>query len=115
MSDDTARPTDGFRFTQPILLPSRHWYFLHLLGHVIALSHGRAIGDRYVPAFDVGELVEIDGLPFEARNPRPDRNVGHRIVVGNEFMVGKPTIEDAIEAHGFFEIARLGIGRLTLV
>jgi len=30
------------------------------------------------------EVVQVDGLPFEARDPRPDRDVGDGIVAGDE-------------------------------
>src|SRR5215472_8126542 len=50
--------------------------------HFVALLHRRALGDRNVPALDVRILIEVDGLPFEPRHPRPDGDVGNRILVG---------------------------------
>src|SRR4051794_34512716 len=56
----------------------------HVLRHSIALLHRRPVGDGHIPAFHVGVLVHVDGLPLEARDPRPDRDVGDRIGVGDE-------------------------------
>ena len=62
-------------------------------GDVVALDHGRAGGDRGVPAGDVGEALRIDLLPFETGRPWPDRNIGDRIVAGNVFDVGEAAVE----------------------
>src|SRR3954451_13690696 len=63
---------------------SGHRNFADVLGHLVALLHGRALGDGRVPAFHVRILVEIDGLPFVARHPRPDRDVGDGVAVRDE-------------------------------
>src|ERR1700704_3885661 len=47
-----------------------------VLRHLVALLNRRPLGDGRVPALHVGILVEIDGLPFVARHPRPDGDVG---------------------------------------
>src|ERR1700680_4703460 len=65
----------------------------HVLRHLVALLNRRALGDGGVPAFHVRILVEIDGLPFVARDPRPDRDIGNRITVGDELVAGEPAVE----------------------
>ena len=65
---------------------------------MVALLHGRAVGDRDVPALDVGILVEVDGLPLVARDPRPGRDVGDRVVARHVLVVLELLVEHAIEA-----------------
>ena len=59
---------------------SRHRNFTDVLRHLIASLHGRAPGDSRVPALHVRIGVEIDSLPFVARDPWPDGDVGDGVV-----------------------------------
>src|SRR3954453_16455503 len=45
-------------------LGSRHWDFLHLLRHMIAALDRRTVGNRHIPALDVGILIEVASLPL---------------------------------------------------
>ena len=80
-----------------------------------SLSAWRGAWRWRVPALDVRIAVEIDGLPFVARHPRPDRDVGDRIGVGDQFVVGKPPVEHAIEPVRLLQIAFLRIRRLARI
>src|SRR5262245_66357899 len=53
----------------------RDWDLADVLRDLVALLGRRPLGDRQIPAFDVGVLVHVDGLPLEPRDPRPDRDV----------------------------------------
>src|SRR6185437_6120800 len=97
------------------LPPRRHRDRAHVLGHLVALLHSRPRSDGLVPALDVGILLHVDGLPLEARDPRPDRDVGNRVIVGDEFAAFEARVEHLIEPVSFLEIAFLGVGRLALV
>src|SRR5579871_1538491 len=68
----------------------RHRDRPHILRHLVALLHRRTLGDGAIPAFDVGIFVQIHRLPFEARDPGPDRDIGDGIVVGNVFVGREP-------------------------
>src|SRR6202023_2014617 len=83
-----------------------------ILRHLVALLRCRALGDCDIPAFHVWILVEIDGLPFVARHPRPDRDIRDRIIIGHVFMIGEPPVEHAVEPVRLFQIALLGVRRL---
>src|SRR3954462_4717801 len=85
------------------------------LGNVVTPLNGRTPGDRLVPALHIRVLFEIDCLPFEARDPGPDRDVGDRVVVRHEFALGQAAVEDAVETMRLLGEALFGIGRLTLV
>src|SRR6266508_6362364 len=107
-------PTESV--AQPSIYPSRRdRHLAHVLRHLVALLHGRAFGDGRVPPLHVGILVEIDGLPFVARDPRPDRDVGDRILIGDELAAREPAVEHAVEAVRLFQITFLRVGRLALV
>src|SRR4051794_32111267 len=95
--------------------PSRHRDVGHLFRHVVTLLDGRPLGDGQVPPLHVGVLVEVDRLPLEAGYPRPYRNVGDGIIVGDEFAVGEAPVEHAVEPVRLLEVALLRIGRLALV
>src|SRR5436309_12841570 len=82
---------------------------------MIATLDRRPSRDRDIPAFHVRILIEIDGLPLVARDPRPDRDVGNRIFVRYELAVGEPTVQHAVEAVRLLEVTLLGIRRLSLV
>src|SRR3981189_191607 len=69
---------------------SGHRNLADVLRHLVALLDRRPLGDGGVPALHVRKRVEVDGLPFVARDPRPDRDVGNGIVVGDEFAIGEP-------------------------
>src|SRR5947207_5644278 len=71
-------------------------HFADVLGNLVAPLHRRSRGDRQVPALHIGVLVHVDRLPLEARDPRPDRNVGDRIVVRHVRAVGEAPVEHAI-------------------
>src|SRR5439155_10794682 len=86
-----------------------------VLWHFIALLHRRSVGNRRVPPLDVGVLVEIDGLPFVARYPRPDSNIGNGVTIGDELAVREPAVEYAVEPVRLLEKTFLRIGRLALV
>src|SRR3977135_291551 len=94
---------------------SGHRDFADVLRHLVALLNRWPLGDGRVPALHVGILIEIDGLPFEARHPRPGGDIGDRIIVGDEFAVGEPLVEYAIEPLRLFEITLLGVWGLALV
>src|SRR5947209_17973407 len=96
-------------------LPLRYRYLADVLGHLVAFLHSGAFGDRHIPAFDIGVLIEIDGLPFVARHPRPDRDIGNRVTVRDEFPPGKSAVEHAVEPVRLLEIALLSVGRLARV
>src|SRR5262245_48044817 len=93
---------------------SRHRNFADVLRHLVAPLRRRALGDRHVPALHVGILVHVDRLPFESRDPRPDRDVGDRIGVGHELSVGQPAVEHAIEPMRLLEVALLSVRRFSL-
>src|SRR6476659_4758553 len=67
--------------------PSGHWNLADVLRHLVALLDRRALGDGGVPALHVRKRVEIDRLPFIARDPRPDGDVGDGIAVGDDVPV----------------------------
>src|ERR1043165_9527904 len=60
-----------------------------VLGNLVAFLHGRPRGDREIPALHVRILVHVYRLPLETRNPRPDRDVGDRVVVRHVLMLGE--------------------------
>src|SRR6185312_2506389 len=77
-----------YRGNERIAVPpasGRHRDRAHVLRHLVAALHRGTRGDGLVPALHVRILLEVDGLPLEARDPRPDGNVGDRIIVGDEF------------------------------
>src|SRR5580704_4038513 len=86
---------------------SRHRNFANILRHLIAPLHGGAPGDNRVPALHVRIGIEIDSLPFVARDPWPDGDVGDGVVIGDEFVLGEPAVEHAVEPMRLFEVAVL--------
>src|SRR5262245_40648263 len=58
----------------------RDRYLADVLRHLVALLRRRLLGDGQIPALDVWILVQVDGLPLVAGDPRPDRDVGDGIV-----------------------------------
>src|SRR5215472_5026324 len=81
----------------------RYWNLADVLGHFVALLNRRPFGNARVPPRHVGILLEIDGLPLVARDPRPDGNIGDGIIVGDEFAPCEPAVEHAIEPPRFLE------------
>src|SRR5262245_20920201 len=61
-----------------------HRHRTHVLRHLVTLLNCRTHRDGFVPAFHVWILLHVNGLPFEARDPRPDRNVGNGILIDDE-------------------------------
>jgi hypothetical protein len=49
--------------------------------------------------------VQIHSLPFVARDPRPDGDVGDGVVVSDEFVLGEPAVEHAVEPMRLLEVA----------
>src|SRR3954469_25419294 len=93
----------------------RHRYVSHILRHLVAPLHGRTVGNRHVPALDLGVFFEIDGLPFVTRDPGPDGDVGNRIVAGDELAALQSAVEHAVEAMRLLEEALFRLRRLALV
>src|SRR4026208_2501210 len=93
----------------------RHRHRPHIFRDPVALLHSRASRDGLIPALDVGVLLHVDGLPFEARDPGPDSDVGDRILIGNELAAFKPRIEHLVETLTFLQVALLGVGALPLL
>jgi hypothetical protein len=98
-----------------MLIHSRHRNFTDVPRHLIAPLHGGAPGDNRVPTLHVRIGVEIDSLPFVARDPWPDGDVGNGVVIGYKFVLGEPAVEHAVEPMRLFEIALFGVGRLPLL
>src|SRR5215813_11265201 len=68
---------------------SSRWYrdLADILRHFVALLHRRPLGNGRVPPLDVGILAQVDRLPFIARHPRPNGDIGDGIVVGDELAI----------------------------
>src|SRR5262249_24182821 len=94
---------------------SRYRNLADVLRHFVALLNRRPFGTVRVPPRHVGILLEIDGLPFVARDPWPDGDIGDGVIVGDEFAPREPAVEHAIEPPRFLEITLFGIGRFALV
>src|SRR6516165_4287586 len=93
----------------------RNWDSSNVLRHSVALLHGRSLRDCHVPALDRRILVEVDGLPFETRHPRPDGDVGNGIVARDELPIREPAIENAVKPMRFLQVALLRVGCSVLV
>src|SRR5437879_3918834 len=91
---------------------SRYRDFSDILRHLVALLYRRPLGDCHIPALHIGIVVEVDGLPFVARDPGPYGDVGNRIIIGDEFAPVEPAIKNTVEAMRLLEVALLGVGRL---
>src|SRR5262249_27421513 len=89
--------------------------FANVLWHLIAPLHGGGPCGNTVPALHVCIGVEIDSLPFVSRDPWPDGDVGDGVGVGDEFVLGEPAVEHAVEPMRLLEIPLFRVGRLTLV
>ena len=48
-----------------------HWNVGCIFGNGIASLHRWAFSDAQIPVLDVGKSVQVNFLPFKARNPRP--------------------------------------------
>src|ERR1700704_6241339 len=104
-----SKPTE-----ERVSLASRHWDGTHILRHLVALLDCGARSDGFVPAFHVWILLQVDGLPFETGDPRPDRDVGNGILVGDELAIFETSIEHLIKPLPFFQVTLLGVRRFTL-
>src|SRR4051794_27948409 len=78
--------------------------------HVPSPLHRRTLCDRQVPAFHVWVIVKADGLPFEPRNPWPDRNIRDGIIARDIVAVAEPPVEHGPEPLGLARIALLRVG-----
>src|SRR5262249_56942470 len=83
---------------------SRYRNLADVLRHFVALLNRRPLGNARVPPRHVGILLEIYGLPFVARDPWPDGDIGDGIIVGDEFASREPAVEHAIEPPRLLEI-----------
>jgi hypothetical protein len=66
---------------------------------------------------EVAELKKniIYSWAFVARDPWPNGDVGDGVVVGDEFVLGEPAVEHAVEPMRLLEIAPFRVGCLTLI
>src|SRR6188508_1747014 len=94
-------------------VPSRHRHRAGVFRDLVALLHRRPLRDRNIPALHIGELVEVDFVPFETGDPRPGRDVRDGIIAGHEISALKPALEYAVKAQGLLVVALLGIRRLA--
>ena len=83
--------------------------------HMIALLHGWARRYRLIPPQHVGIGGKIDGLPFEARDPRPGSHIRYRIVAGQVGRLGQPPVQHTVQPLALLEIALLRVRGLALV
>src|SRR6476661_1226675 len=60
-------------------------------------------------------IIKGDGLPFEPGNPRPNGDVGDRIVARRIFGLAEPPIEHTPEPPCFLGVALLGISALSRI
>src|SRR5262249_58465008 len=98
-SNDTTRLLDSLCCQLTRSLP-RYRNLADVLRHFVALLNRRPFGNARVPPRHVGILLEIDGLPLVARDPRPDGDIRDGIIVGDEFAPCQPRVEHAIEPPG---------------
>src|SRR5262245_63033547 len=94
---------------------SGHWYRTHVLRYLVALLNCRTRGNGFIPTLHVGILLHVYGLPFEARDPRPDCNVGNGILISHELATFEARIEHLVKSMSLFQIALFGIGRFAFV
>jgi len=99
-----ARTTDGLNFVCPAAAAHAS-DFLHLSVRG-SLLHGRAVGDRDVPALHVGYWLRSTVSIRSARS-RPGRDVGDRVFVPSIRGPGA-AVEHAIEPVRSLEVALLG-------
>src|SRR6266536_5975736 len=93
----------------------RYWNLTDILWHFVTFLPGGALGNGRVPPLHVRIFVEVDRLPFVARHPRPDCDIGDGVIVDDEFAIGEPAVEHAVEPVRLLEKALLGVGGLALV
>src|SRR5512139_285323 len=73
--------------------------------HRHALGHGGAGIDDVIPALDVGEVGEVDGVPLMARRPWEDRHVGNAVVrARGEGVARELLVEHAVEPLGLVDV-----------
>src|SRR5262245_65670814 len=94
--DYRTRAPDRLRW-DPTGSSSRYRNLADVLRHFVALLNRRPLGNGRVPPPHVGILLEIDGLPFVARDPRPAGDIGDGIGVGDECALREAGVEPAIE------------------
>ena len=83
--------------------------------HGHALLHGGPGADGVVPALHVGELREVDAMPFVARDPRIDSDVGNRVLVGEVVVAAEVLVHHAVEALRLVAVALAAVGDLVLL
>src|SRR5262249_717889 len=99
----------------PTRSSGRYWNLADALRPFAAPLTRRPLGNGRVPPPHVGILLEIDGLPFVARDPRPDGDIGDGIVVGDEFALRQAAVEHTVQPPCFLEETFFSVGRLALV
>src|SRR5579884_921471 len=100
---------------RPSARRSWHRHGTHVLRHPVTFLHRRTRGNGFVPAFHVWILLQINGLPFEPRDPRPDGNVGDGIIVGDKLTAAEPRVEHLVEPMRFLKKAFLGVRGFAFV
>jgi hypothetical protein len=75
-SHESLRDHPGYLLLAIRFFNSRHRDFADILRELVATLHRRPTHDRQIPALHVRVLGKVDRLPFEARDPRPDRDIG---------------------------------------
>ena len=85
------------------------------LRHVVAALHRGPRGDREIPTLEIGIRRPVDALPFVARDPRPGRDVGDRIVAGEILGVAEPFVQHAVDSLRLVAVAFLGVLGLAAI
>src|SRR5258708_29349117 len=83
-----------------------------LLGPGIGAHRCRPRLDRLEPALQMRKILQPLALPLVGDGPGIGRDVGDRILAGDEFMVGKALVQDAVESVGLLDVAIDRVGDL---
>src|ERR1700751_1885863 len=93
----------------------RLWVLAELRSHRYCLLDRRALADLCEPAFDIGELVDVDLAARPARRPGIADHVGDRILAGSEIaLVEEAEVHDPVDAVGLVVKAAQGVGEIAM-
>src|SRR3984957_6775266 len=78
---------------------------IDLLGERVGAYRGRPLADGLKPALEMRKVVDVLALVLVRHHPGIARHVRDRIIAGDEFAIGEPLVEHAIETIGLVHIA----------
>src|ERR1700738_3014226 len=78
-------------------------------GLLVGAHGGGPVVDRLEPALEVREILELLSLPLVRHDPRVGRDIGDRVLTGDEGALGQTLVQHPVQAVRLLDVTLEGV------